>query len=39
MGVRALFDAAAQALPADLEDRAFGHDVEAALKVLEISTA
>jgi histidine ammonia-lyase len=39
MGVRALFDAAAQALPADLEDRAFGHDVEAALKVLEISRA
>ena len=31
-GVRALFDAAARALPADLEDRAFGHDVEAALK-------
>jgi histidine ammonia-lyase len=39
MGVRGLFAAAAQALPADLEDRAFGHDVEAALKVLEISTA
>ena len=35
-GVRALFDAIAGALPPALEDRAFGRDVEAALKVLEI---
>jgi histidine ammonia-lyase len=33
-GVKALFDAAAQALPAGLEDRAFGQDVEAAREVL-----
>jgi len=35
-GVRALFDATAGGLPAALEDRAFGRDVEAALNVLEI---
>jgi len=35
-GVRPLFDAAARALPAGLEDRAFGRDVEAALNLLEI---
>jgi histidine ammonia-lyase len=33
-GVRALFVAAVGALPAGLEDRAFGRDVEAALHVL-----
>jgi histidine ammonia-lyase len=38
-GVRALFEAAAQALPAGLEDRAFGRDVEAALDLLEIFDA
>ena len=33
-GVRALFDAAAQVLPESPEDRAFGHDVEAARALL-----
>ncbi len=35
-GVRSLFDAVSAALPAVLEDRAFGQDVEVALNVLEI---
>jgi histidine ammonia-lyase len=35
-GVRALFEAAAESLPADLEDRAFGRDVEAALSLIGI---
>jgi histidine ammonia-lyase len=38
-GIRGLFDAATDVLPESLEDRAFGHDVEAALAVLEFSTA
>ena len=38
VGVQALFHAAARALPAGLEDRAFGRDVETALNLLEIST-
>ncbi|MBV9805707.1 MAG: aromatic amino acid lyase [Solirubrobacterales bacterium] len=33
-GTRALFDAAANALPGGTEDRAFGHDVEAARRLL-----
>jgi histidine ammonia-lyase len=33
-GVRKLFEAAAQILPADLADRAFGRDVEAARELL-----
>jgi histidine ammonia-lyase len=33
-GVRALFEAAAGAMPAGLEDRAFGRDVEAARELL-----
>ena len=36
-GVRALFDAAAEVLPAGAEDRAFGQDVEAARGVLRRS--
>jgi histidine ammonia-lyase len=38
-GVRALFDAAAEVLPAGLEDRAFGEDVEAARGVLASRSA
>ena len=38
-GVRALFAAAADVLPAGAEDRPFGRDVEAALNLLEFSTA
>ena len=38
-GVRALFEAAAQSLPAGVEDRAFGRDIEAARKLLRFSTA
>jgi len=33
-GVQPLFEAAAGALPADLDDRAFGEDVEAARQLL-----
>jgi histidine ammonia-lyase len=35
-GVRALFETAAESLPAGLEDRAFGRDVEAALNLIGI---
>jgi hypothetical protein len=38
-GIRGLFDAATDVLPESLEDRAFGHDVEAALALLDFSTA